>query len=141
MTTKTKRKRTSSKDWPKEIKHGRATVKVYRRKMPNGNWGFMVANYSSGKRRWDSYPNEAKAIEAATLLARRMSKQQVVAASMTNADAAAYAAAVDTLEPFSVSLPAAAETLAKCLETAGDTSSVLEAVNFWALRNKPRANL
>ena len=56
---------------------------------------------------------------------------------MTNADAAAYAAATDTLEPYSVSLPAAAETLAKCLETAGDVSSVLEAVNFWALRNKP----
>jgi integrase len=137
MTTKTKRKRTSSKDWPKEIKHGRATVKVYRRKMPNGNWGFMVANYSSGKRRWDSYPNEAKAIEAAKLLARRMSKQQVVAASMTNADAAAYAAAVDTLEPYGVSLPVAAETLARCLKTAGDPTSVLSAVNFWALRNKP----
>ena len=101
MTTKTKRKRASSKDWPREIKHGRATVKVYRRKMPNGNWGFMIANYSSGKRRWDSYPNEAKAIEAAALLARRMSSQQVVAASMTNSEAAAYAAAVDTLEPYS----------------------------------------
>jgi integrase len=136
MTTKTKRKR-ASKDWPSEFKHGRASVKVYRRKMPNGNWGFMVANYSSGKRRWDSYPNEAKAIEAAKLLARRMSKQQVVAASMTNADAAAYTAAVDTLEPYGVSLPVAAETLARCLKTAGDPTSVLSAVNFWALRNKP----
>jgi len=97
----------------------------------------MVANYSTGQRRLDSYPNEAKAIAAAKLLARRMSSQQVVAASMTNSEAAAYAAAVGTLEPYSVSLPAAAETLAKCLKTAGDVSSVLEAVNFWALRNKP----
>jgi len=137
MSTTVTRKRVSSKEWPRQIKHGRATVKVYRRKMPNGNWGFMIANYSSGKRRWNSYPNEAKAIEAAALLARRMGSQQVVAASMTNAEAAAYAAAMDTLEPHSVSLPAAAETLAKCLETAGDVSSVLEAVNFWALRNKP----
>lgn len=39
----------------------------------------MIANYSSGKRRWDSYLNEAKAIEAAALLARRMGSQQVVA--------------------------------------------------------------
>ena len=136
MTTKTKRKR-ASKDWPSEFKHGRASVKVYRRKMPNGKWGFMVANYSSGQRRLDSYPNEAKAIAAAKLLARRMSKQQVVAASMTNADAAAYAAAVDTLEPYGVSLPVAAETLARCLKTAGDPTSVLSAVNFWSLRNKP----
>ena len=112
MSTTVTRKRVSSKEWPRQIKHGRATVKVYRRKMPNGNWGFMIANYSSGKRRWDSYPNEAKAIEAAALLARRMGSQQVVAASMTNSEAAAYAAAVDTLEPYSVSLPAAAETLA-----------------------------
>ncbi len=66
-----------------------------------------------------------------------MSKQQVVAASMTNADAAAYTAAVDTLEPYGVSLPVAAETLARCLKTAGDPTSVLSAVNFWALRNKP----
>jgi len=137
MSTKTKRKRASSKDWPREIKHGRTSVKVYRRKMPNGHWGFMVANYSTGKRRWDSYPTETKAIAAAKLLAQRMSKQQVVAASMTNADAAAYAAAVDTLEPYGVSLPVAAETLARCLKTAGDPTSVLSAVNFWSLRNKP----
>ncbi|RTZ69494.1 MAG: hypothetical protein DSZ35_02420 [Verrucomicrobia bacterium] len=136
MATKTKRKR-ASKDWPREIKHGRASVKFYRRKMPNGKWGFMVANYSTGQRRLDSYPSEAKAITAATLLARRMSKQQVVAASMTNADAAAYAAAVDTLEPYGVSLPVAAETIARCLKTAGDPTSVLSAVNFWSLRNKP----
>ena len=137
MSTKTKRKRTSSKDWPREFKNGRASVKFYRRIMPNGKWGFMVANYSTGQRRLDSYPNEAKAIAAAKLLARRMSNQQVVAASMTNSEAAAYAAAVDTLEPYSVSLPAAAETLAKCFKTAGDLPSVLEAVNFWSLRNKP----
>jgi len=136
VTTKTKRKR-ASKIWPREITHGRAKVKVYRRKMPNGHWGFMVANYSTGKRRWDSYPTETKAIAAAKLLAQRMSKQQVVAASMTNADAAAYAAAVDTLEPYGVSLPVAAETLARCLKTAGDPATVLSAVNFWSLRSKP----
>ena len=33
--------------------------------MPNGDWGFMVANYSSGKRKFDSYSTEAKAIDAA----------------------------------------------------------------------------
>ena len=62
----------------------------------------MVANYSSGKRKYDSYPTEAKAIEAANLLARRLSTKQVVAANMTNSEAASYAAAVETLKPHDV---------------------------------------
>ena len=35
--------------WPRFIKIGRITVKIYRRKMPSGNWGYRIPNYSSGK--------------------------------------------------------------------------------------------
>ena len=70
--------------------------------MPNDHWGYMVANYSSGKRKFDSYSTEAKAIDAANLLARRLSTKQVVAANMTNNEAASYAAAVETLKPHGV---------------------------------------
>ena len=59
--------------WPRFIKIGRTTVKIYRRKMPSGNWGYRIPNYSSGKRCFDCYANEAEAIEAATRLARKLS--------------------------------------------------------------------
>ena len=52
--------------WPRFIKIGRTTVKIYRRKMPSGNWGYRIPNYSSGKRRFDCHTDEAQAIEAAT---------------------------------------------------------------------------
>ena len=66
----------------------------------------MVANYASGRRRFDSYPTEADALEAAGRLARQLSERDVVAAAMTNGQAADYAAAVQTLAPFNLSLPA-----------------------------------
>ena len=90
---KASRKRTKKGDWPKRVSLGRVSVSVYRRKLTNGRYGFQLANYASGKRRLDSYPTEGKAIEAAHRLARQLSEQQVVAASLTNAQAADYAAA------------------------------------------------
>ena len=73
--------------WPLFNKIGRTTVKIYRRKMPSGNWGYRIPNYSSGKRCFDCYANEAEAIEAATRLARKLSERQHVAANMTNSEA------------------------------------------------------
>lgn len=105
--------------------------------MPNGNWGFQIPNSSSGKRKLDSYSTEAKAIEAADTLVKRLSSKQVVAAKMTNNEAASYAAAVEILKPHGVSLPLAAETISECIKTAGDLPAILEAVKFWAQRHKP----
>ena len=98
------------------IKIGRAGVEIYCRKMPSGNWGYRTPNYSSGKCRFDCYANEAEAIEAATRLARKLSERQHVAADMTNSEAAGYSAAVQSLEPHSLPLTAAADTLPQCLK-------------------------
>ncbi len=123
-------------DWPKKVTIGRKSVTVYRRKIPSGGFGFMVANYATGQRRLDSYPTEAEALDAAQRLARQLSERQVVAASMTNGQASEYAAAVLTLKPHGVTLTSAADTLAKCLETVRDLSSLLAAVQFYAARHK-----
>ena len=93
-------------------------------------------NYSSGKRCFDCSANEAEAIEAATRLARKLSERQHVAANMTNSEAAGYAAAVQSLEPHSVPLTAAADTLAQCLQTTGTLAKLIEATSFWAARNR-----
>ena len=80
--------------------------------------------------------NEAEAIEAATRLARKLSERQHVAANMTNSEAAGYAAAVQSLEPHSVPLTAAAATLAQCLQTTGTMAKLIEATSFSAARNR-----
>jgi len=125
-----------SEAWPRKIRLGRILVSVYRRRTPSGQIGYQVANYASGKRRLDSYPTDTEAIEAANRLARQLSERQVVAASLTNEDAAEYASAVQSLKPHKVTLPAAAAILAECLETVRDLPGLLAAVKFYAARNK-----
>ena len=133
---KASRKRTKKGDWPRKVSFGRFSVSVYRRKLTNGRYGFQLANYASGKRRLDSYPTEGKVIEAAHRLARQLSERQVVAASLTNAQAAEYVSASQALQPHNVNLPIAADTLAKCLDEVGDLPSLLGAVKFYTARNR-----
>jgi integrase len=116
---------------------GRETVSVYKRIAPNGSPCFMVANYSTGKRRFDSYGNEAEAIEAAGKLARQMSERQVLAAAMTNEQASEYAAAVQKLKPFNVGLLSAADAMAEALKLVGGLQGVVAAAEFYAKRHKP----
>ncbi len=119
-----------------QVKFGRHTVSIYRRQTPAGRDNFMVVNYSSGKRRFDSYPTESEAREAALTLAKRISECQVVAASMTNGQAADYASAIQALAPFNIPLPVAAAALADVLKLAGSLSTVNEAVTFYLARRK-----
>lgn len=96
----------------------------------------MVANYVEGKRRFDSYPTEGEAIEAARRIARKLSEQEVLAAGMTNEQAADYVAAMQALRRHNVPLPVAAAVLAQCLESLGDLPVLFEAVKFYAVRNR-----
>ncbi len=136
MKTRPSRTRPRKSDWPRKVTFGRESVTIYQREAPLGGFGYMVANYASGKRRFDSYPTEATALDAAQRLARQLSERQVVAATLTNGQAADYAAAVQALKPHGVTLLAAADTLAKCLETVSDLSGLHAAVKFYAARHK-----
>ncbi len=122
------------KGWPRKVSLGRVTVTVYRRKTPSGNPAFMVANYAGGKRRFDSYADEVTALEAAGKLARQLSEREVVAAALTNDEAAAYSAAAQALADFpGVGVLAACETVAGCLRVLpGGLSSVLAAAEHYA---------
>lgn len=124
------------KEWPRKVTLGRVSVTVYRRQAPGGYPCFMVANYASGKRRFDSYATESDALEAAGRLARQLSERDVVAAAMTNEQAADYAAAVQTLAPFNLALPATVSTLAECLKLVGDLPNLHAAAKFYAARHK-----
>jgi integrase len=134
MKSTPSRNKARKRDWPKKVSLGRVSVSVYRRRIPTGGFGFMVANYADGKRRFDSHPNEADALEAAQRLAKKLSEREVLAASMTNEQAAEYAAAVQTLAPFP--LTATASTVAECLKLVGDLPNLHAAAKLWATRNK-----
>src|SRR6185369_11500146 len=133
MKARSSRKR---KEWPRQVCLGRVTVTVYRRSTPSGNPAVMVANYANGKRRFDSYADETLALEAADKLARQLSERDVLAAAMTNEQAAEYAAAVQALAPFNISLPATASTVAECLKLVGDLPNLHAAAKFYAARYK-----
>jgi len=131
------RKTEQAESWPRKIQPGRAVINVYRRKTPNGNYGFMVANYADGeKRRFDSYKTEADALAAANMLARRIDSRDYVSASMTRDQAIEYADAVTALKPFNVNVRAAASAVAGCLTTLGDLANLHAAVKFYTARNR-----
>jgi integrase len=122
--------------WPRKVRFGRITVSVYRRLTGSGVFGFMVANYADGKRRFDSYATEAEAVEAADTLAKRLSQRDVLAASMTREQAVEYTSATQSLAPFNVSLPAVAATVTECLKLVGDLPNLTAACKSYAARNK-----
>jgi integrase len=141
-TTPARTPRKRKKDWPKTVSFGRETVSVYRRATPSGGTAFMVANYSQvnsqGKpnRRFDCYPTEEKALQAANKLVKLMSQRDVLSASMTRDQTIEFASAVQTLAPFSLSLVPAVTTLAEALKLVGDLPNVVAAAKFYSARNK-----
>ena len=65
---------------------GNVTVTVYRRTTPNGKKGFMLAYKHGGKRKFDSFSNEATAIQEANTKARRESTLGVKAAQLSEGE-------------------------------------------------------
>jgi len=131
------RKPAKAQEWPQKVRLGRITIPIYRRKTPGGYYAYMVANYAdSDKRRLDSYATPEEAREAANGLARKLSERDVVAAAMTNEQAAEYAASVQFLAPFNAPLLATASTVAECLKLVGDLPTLLAASKSYAQRNK-----
>ena len=72
MNTALSRKVRKQDTWPRKVQPGREIVTVYRRTLPGGGFNYMLANYASGKRQFDSYASEADALDAADKLARRI---------------------------------------------------------------------
>jgi integrase len=119
---------------------GRETVTVYRRKTPQGNWSYRVENYATGERDFDNYPTEPEAMDAAQTLARRLSTRQLLVAGMQENQAMEYIRATEVLQPFNVTVGAAAETMAQYLTKVGDMLALNDAIKFYAERHKKITN-
>jgi integrase len=84
----------------------------------------MVANWSTGKRRFDSYAEESLALDAADRLARQMSERDVLSASMTRDQSVEYAQAVQALTPHNVTVSAAANATSEWLKVLGNLEAI-----------------
>lgn len=122
--------------WPKQITLGNVTVTIYKRITPNGKTGFMLAYQQDGKRKFDSYPDEAEAIQEANTKARQLSTLGVKAAQLTDDELRACVAAMDAVKPLNLPLGRAVEKLLEAVEVVGDVAKVTEACEFYAARNK-----
>ena len=144
MIGQSSRKRPQKDSYPRTISIGRTKVRIYRRRLPSGEYGYQVANYASGKRRLDSYADERAALEEARRLVRQLSEHQTIAANLSDEEATAFATARQTLAPLQVELVPATCTLAECLRLlhpsglpgVGGLASLLDAVRFYAARRR-----
>jgi len=125
--------------WPKHITLGNVTITIYKRTTPNGKTGFMLAYRQDGKRKFDSYPNEAKAIQEANIKARQLSTLGAKAAQLTDDDLRACVAAMEAVKPLGLSLGRAVGKLVEAVEIVGDVENVAEACKFYAVRFKRTA--
>ena len=118
---------------PELVKVGNIVVRIYssHRTMPNGKTyrGWSVADHTSGRRRFLSFNNHAKARNKAETIARQLSTGDATAAAMRNADAASYGRAKELIRPTGASLEVAAATYAKIFEIVGDAG--IEAAQFY----------
>lgn len=128
-----KAKHSRKQDWPRKVTFGRVSVSIYKRTMPNGKPGFLVASYATGKRKFDSYADEAFAIEAANKLARQLSEGDTKAALLTEDQAVEYVNAQRELQPTGVSLTTAVSRFVEAFNIAGD---VVAACKFYSARHK-----
>ena len=136
MKPNASRKPKQGETWPRKITVGRVSVSVYRRTTPLNNFAFMVANYSGEKRRFDSYPTEAAALEAAGKLARQLSTRDVIGASMTREQSIEYASAIQSLQPLGITLTAAIAALVEAVKLTGDLPGVAAAARFYKAKHK-----
>jgi hypothetical protein len=100
----------------------------------------MVADVSTGTRRFASFKIKSEALAEADRLARKKASLATMVQSITNAQAIDYFNAVDRLKPFNVSVDAATSTVADCLKDAGSLDVIREAVKFYRLRHRKVVN-
>ena len=140
MNATASRKAKQAESWPQEIKYGEAKVTVYKRATPSGFDNFMVADYSSGKRRFLSFKTKAEAMDRADALARQMAGLSAQVRSITNDEAIDYFNSVERLRPYRVTVDEATAKIAECLQILGGFEN-LKAVKEAVAQCKPLPSL
>ncbi len=116
-----------------KVERGSATVRIYQ--TPHGDENYFTISYwTDGKRHRQVFPTFKQAKKAATTKAEELDRGHHGAVKLTNADSAAYARAIDLLEPSGVALEFAASEYAAAIKRLGKVS-LTQAVDFYLKRN------
>lgn len=122
--------------WPRQVRCGRVSVTVYRRKRADNSVGYEVSSYATGKRKLESYPTSEKALDRAADLARRNRAGETEAAELTNGQAVEYTSAAELLRPHGVTLLAAAHAVVNALKLVQNLSELEAAAKQFARHNQ-----
>ena len=81
----------------------------------------MVADHGDGgRRRFESYPSGAEALQAAENLAKRLDRCDYAAVSLTKEQLSDYNNAMQMLQPLGLSLTSAVMSFAEAIKHLGD---------------------
>lgn len=130
---------------PETVKVGNIAVKIYRRDKrhklkddkgkPTGEIAFYrvfeVEDFTTGRRRLQSFSDHDKAVAKANQIAEQLSTGKALAAALTNAEAASYGRGVELIRPTGATLETACDTYARCYKEVGDR--IFEACQFFKL--------
>jgi integrase len=128
----TRKKRTTA-EWPKSVKRGSVTVKIYRVNHPSNRNGFAYTVTYSGPqgRKQKKFANEAAAIEEATVIANRLKAGHIEGTELRKGERDEYVAAKGLLADYP--LLSALEEWKRAKELCG--SDLLVAAQSWAEAN------
>lgn len=123
--------------WPHPVIYGAVKVMVHKRITPSGHENFMVVyKDSDGKRKFPCFKDKSDALAHADKIAREKAGLIAMGQTITSSQAIDYFASVKRLEPFGLTLDAATNTIANCLNIVPDLQAVEAAVRFYKARHK-----
>lgn len=128
------KQRKQAREWPKEVRVGSVSVRVYQRVRANGTPGFELADYSTGSRRLRSFPTAEAALAEAQRIGRLLASGEAHAARLSGKDIAGFGRAVELLAPSGLPIELAAANYAKAFEILGG-DRIVEAASYFARHN------
>jgi integrase len=120
---------------PFSVKVGRTEVRIYPRAAQRGRKaGFMLADYSTGKRRMRWFTDEKKARAEAALIAAKLNAGDAEGAAMTGDDRRDLLRATASVERFGLDVPTVCELFAAGADLVG-ADMVVAACRAFAKRS------
>lgn len=140
--TSASRNQPQSQGRPILVTLGRTIVTVYPRPAERGrNARWVIADYSTGKRRFLSFPSEKEAKAEANRIAARINAGDAAGASMTGAERALLVRATELVVPFQLDAQTACALFAEAAKLVGPHNVVAAAKAFAKRSPASRARL
>jgi integrase len=128
MKAGTRTDRKPTKPEPISVAIGRNSAKIYHRPADRGRAArWMVANYSTGKRRWQTFADEKTARAEAARMIARLNAGDTEAAAMTGAERRDLQRATELVAPHKVDVPTACAIFAEAADLIGHENLVAAA--------------